>query len=162
MIVIIHRDGDKLCIGYSSRRKYSSEETNVFCRVVNKLLKDKRNKLSKVKINKRLNGFHNGYLSLAFNSTEEIIKQYTYKEVRNSRVEIDLNISSRSNEPEIVIIKTIRGIELDEEDYNLFIDVAREIVVLEGFDLDNILLDTIARKNVKVEVSTESLNICNF
>ena len=162
MIVTLHRDRDKICLGYSSRRKYSSDDTNMFCRVVNKLLKDKRNKLSKAKLNKILGGFRNGYISLSINQDEEDIKLYTYKDVRDSKVEIDLNITSRFKEPEVIVIKTMKDLELDEEGYKLFIDVSKEIVGLEGFNLDNLLSNNLDRKNIKVEVSTESLNIANI
>ena len=162
MELTLHKDYDKICIGLGSRRKYTNNEINDFCRLVNLLLKDKRKKISKAKVNKALENYHNGYFSLGFSKEEEVLKLYTYAQARPSRLKIDYVLLSKNLEPEIIRIRTLAGYYTTQKEFKLLMSFFEALAELGGFDFSRVDTKNIKKQNIEFRVSSESLGLTNF
>ncbi len=158
--------GGDLCINYSSRKNYSKQEINNFCRLINILEQDKRKRISSPKIRRELGNYMGGNLAFIFKDNSYTTDLVSYRKSRlHDNMEVELCVIRSTLGNEELNIKIYKDFNLNYNKLQAYLELVRRLAFRYGFtEVDEILnkpnLLEYARENgLYVTVSTEYFDL---
>ncbi len=158
--------GGDLCVNYSSRKNYSKQEVNNFCRLINILEQDKRKRISSPKIRRELGNYLGGNLAFIFKDNSYTTDLVSYRKSRlHDNAEVELCIIRAISGNEELNIKIYEDCNLNYNKIQAYLELVRRLAFSYGFtEVDSILnrpeLLEYARKNgLCASVSTECFDL---